>query len=82
LYRSVVQPPPGRRGPEGGVSNVCDGKDVLREHLSLDTQIEIAKLTVQEQLQLFRQKGFDNLDVHANAVEFLVRNGFLSEHGQ
>ena len=49
---------------------------IVFKPLSLDTQIEIAKLTVQEQLQLFRQKGFDNLDVHANAVEFLVRNGF------
>ena len=49
---------------------------IVFKPLSLDTQIEIAKLTVQEQLQIFRQKGFDNLQVHANAVEFLVRNGF------
>jgi ATP-dependent Clp protease ATP-binding subunit ClpB len=27
-------------------------------------------------LEIFRQKGFDNLEVHSNAVEFLVRNGF------
>jgi len=49
---------------------------IVFKPLSLDTQIEIAKLTVAQQLEIFRQKGFDNLEVHSNAVEFLVRNGF------
>jgi ATP-dependent Clp protease ATP-binding subunit ClpA len=44
--------------------------------LSLDTQIEITRLAVQEQLERFqRQKGFA-LHVDSDAIEFLVRNGF------
>jgi ATP-dependent Clp protease ATP-binding subunit ClpA len=49
---------------------------IVFKPLSLDTQIEIAKITVAQQLEIYRQKGFDNLHVHDNAVEFLVRNGF------
>jgi ATP-dependent Clp protease ATP-binding subunit ClpA len=44
--------------------------------LSLDTQIEITQLTVDEQLERFReQKGFA-LHIDSDAIEFLVRNGF------
>lgn len=44
--------------------------------LSLDTQIEITQLAVQEQLERFQQqKGFA-LQVDSDAIEFLVRNGF------
>jgi ATP-dependent Clp protease ATP-binding subunit ClpB len=44
--------------------------------LSLDTQIEITQLAVQEQLErLQQQKGFA-LQVDSDAIEFLVRNGF------
>ncbi|HEY5811387.1 MAG TPA: AAA family ATPase [Terrimicrobiaceae bacterium] len=44
--------------------------------LSLDTQIEITQLAVQEQLERLRQqKGF-TLHVDSDALEFLVRNGF------
>ena len=49
---------------------------IVFKPLSLDTQIEIAKLAVAQQLEIFRQKGFENLDVNPNAIEFLVRNGF------
>jgi ATP-dependent Clp protease ATP-binding subunit ClpA len=43
--------------------------------LSLETQIEITRLTVEEHLQRFQQKGFA-LQIDSNALEFLVRNGF------
>jgi len=49
---------------------------IVFKPLSLDTQIEIAKLAVAQQLEIFRHKGFANLEVNPNAIEFLVRNGF------
>ena len=49
---------------------------IVFKPLPFDIQIEIAQITVAQQLEIFRQKGFDNLEVHPNAVEFLVRNGF------
>ena len=56
------------------VGRVTD-KIVFRP-LNFDTQLELAKIAIDEQLEIFRQKGFDNLEVNPNAIEFLVRNGY------
>ena len=49
---------------------------IVFKPLDFDTQLEIAELAVAEQLEIFRQKGFENLGIHPNAIEFLVRAGF------
>ena len=49
---------------------------IVFKPLSLDTQLEIAELAVADQLETFRQKGFENLGITPNAVEFLVRAGY------
>ena len=49
---------------------------IVFKPLSLDTQITIAAIAIADQLEIFRQKGFENLGIHPNAVEFLVRAGF------
>jgi hypothetical protein len=38
--------------------------------LDLNTQIEIAKLAVSEQLEIFRQKGFENLQSIQTPLNF------------
>jgi ATP-dependent Clp protease ATP-binding subunit ClpA len=44
--------------------------------LGLDTQYEIAKQVIAAQLEIFRRKGFGDLEVGPNALEFLVRAGY------
>jgi ATP-dependent Clp protease ATP-binding subunit ClpA len=49
---------------------------IVFKPLSLDTQIEIAKLTVAQQLEIFRQKGFDNLEAIRTPSSFLSATAF------
>ena len=49
--------------------------------LGLETQYEIAKQVIAEHLEIFRRKGFGQLEVAPNAIEFVVRAGYNPTDG-